>query len=411
MELHHKLDGIIILGPRFGFVKPLELKLKTLHGISVRRVNKSTFKGVSHATDGEVALTITFGESYSLSLAFLVNANRLSVNELNEQTIRTAYLDSANEAIASMVGSRTARLFNNEFPVLPDFVFARDITSFLNILTEVFETKCQLLVGDDESLNIRCLGFKMGMDIGWPKLKDLMYPFNLAKVEEAVIHYAQDFIRPNHMLVWNKEAAELFLNGKLTSKYMAGLLKEGWNYYISFTGTDHYDAENHILIEIKLYTELFKDVHKGNQVPFNGPHISKRLFSPTELMGNVGGPSASWTRELKNISMIIQYIQNISDLPHLAARMEAIIQVDCSFEDADSTLQLLCESKEYFIAHRGCENSEILKKVETIPLSTIHTYLENNLLPFAKTLNLMVRKHIRRKEEKRWSRITPGNNI
>lgn len=379
------IDGVILVGDDFGFLRKVGIKMDNVYAA---KVEPSALKGVEGLLPSSDHYRVTISQK-TLAVGLIISVSGTLRVSLSACELKRLTKESFCSAIQEMPESKTwkRRLCDG----WSDFVYAEDQDEILDKMIQSLEYKLGCTGSAGDCVSLKVIAFRMGMDADWQVLPTFLDCFYPERAEQVIVHYAQDFVLEDHLLAWAKHAADsLFPHGKVTAKYGVGLIKDAFGYYTKFEQETSTPYSRFKLDSIKMYSELFKNVHRGNFLPFNVPKISLELFSPKQFEWGKRGPSKDWNQIEQQIQMAIQTVQDIMQLSSVTARIEAVVSVqDLQNCGPRETLQILKQVPKFVTEAFGSVN--VLKKnLRAFPMEKVQEYFRGNVLPFAHTLEMMV---------------------
>jgi hypothetical protein len=160
-------------------------------------------------------------------------------------------------------------------------------------------------------------------------------------LEEVIYHIAYDLSKSRNFILWSRSA----LKGKLPNlkqEYYAGGFGGHGNFY--------FEPEDNQVKQVKFYSELFKNIHRSNPVPFKGSPVSEVLFG--KAMGSILYYGSGWNQQIghvkRNCEMMKNVIDSISTLKTFYGRMEAIVNIK-DVELMNTTLREIFDKVDNFV--------------------------------------------------------------
>jgi len=397
--LSHKIDGLVLCATDWNvgnFTSNFQLKST----FTVKNLSPSNYKGLKFESNDQRIVRVSIGVANNFQFAFVLNiCEGVSNDEL--QSISPLIQRMALKAVNSMLSSSTnkdwkSRSSNSE----KTRIFLDDIVEFGNRLRRLVlsyfnrtfnSSYCKIVVSE------------LGQDCQFENLDNLLNLFNLEFAEQVVVHYAIDYSLENCILFYNRENTVRSLGrSNLCQEYYVALISGNGNFYFKSSEklTDYMCVE-----EVKFYSEVFKEYHRGERVRFSKPEIAEMIFDPRSFSkGFCAQYKYNWEPRADSIKTLKSVVDSIgTSVKQFAARYELIISIS-----GDEIREQALEIASLISQHQRLNPRAISSLLRWMPIEEFSNHIQKNLKPFVDTLEHFVGRQLLYSRSGVFKSFTPG---
>jgi len=397
--LSHKIDGLVLCAADWkigNFTSNFQLKST----FTVKNLNPSNYKGLKFESDDQRMVRVSVGVANNFQFALVLNIGEAVSND-ELQSVSPLIQRMSEKAVSSMKESSTnkdwkSRSCNSE----KKRIFLDDIVEFGNRLRRLVlsyfhrtfnSSYCKIVVSE------------LGQDCHFENLNNLLSLFNLEFAEQVVVHYAIDYSLEYCMLFYNREKTVGSLGrSSLCQEYYVALISGNGNFY--FKSCEKL-TENMCVEEIKLYSEVFKEYHRGETVRFSKPEIAGMIFDPRSFSkGFCAQYKYNWEPRADNVKTLKSVVESIgTSVKQFAARYELIVSITGN-EIREQALEIA-----YLISEHQMLNPRAMSGLlRWMPIEEFSNHIQKNLKQFVYTLEYFVGRQMLYSRSGVFKSFTPG---
>lgn len=379
-----RLDGLVCLFDDFSHLDDKIEPLVLPKSFMIKTKSQRNFKGVKSLKDKRIA-EVQLGYFHKNPISILITSS--SNEQIPFSDIRKLIAEGVDRAIRLLGPESDTKIewyarccveyekWSNrrvcdscleEYTDKRLVIFAEDKRLFGKYLCEYL--KLQL-----EQINLEFfIGFyEFGQNIEWSSAAFYLEGLNVVNATEIVVHIARDYSQKGKVLFWKREAVRELMGGGAMADFFCCFTGKHGNFVFDLSHSDALVA----IMNIKFYSDMFKQIHRGRAL-FRKPCVISALLDNKKR--------GRGTLDCDGILRIVNAVTRCKDLVLLRkfnwARVEAIISIN---NDEESGIaDLLTECAVSFEEELG-QASRLLSVFE---FNEFANQVNNSLTPALKTL-------------------------
>jgi hypothetical protein len=390
------LDGIVLVVDDNWRVFGQACRLNLTRQFGLEEIGAGSLEGLYFERSEKTSFRIVIGDSGQFSVAVVC-----TVDAIVDQPEIVAEIEDAKVLI--VMGMPESLSFDN-WTVL----HANRRTTHV---TDVSTFGAKFVTRIKEIISLHCGGiyyfetvlYSFGEDLKFDNIAN----FNVELSKRIVIHYARNWERSNHVLLWEMKKFEQNTRlGAPTRWYPVALMKTVSNLYWDKLKRECTADLPFKACQLKCYSQLFSNAHHGNSVRMEHLQIAEALWSPLECAFGFSEEKQHypWNKFKGQVTRSRALIEQVgTSKTSYKARAEMVIVLG-----KEKSLAAIQDIPRIVEAH-GTFSSRVLEQcfIE-IPTHLVAGHVRRNTLPFIDTLEIFIQRR-RDQLSRNTMEFTPGN--